>query len=101
MRSDTRVSQGPSSWKVPPRTPRPPSLLSGPLGSAIGLFWSVVHPLVMLILYTYIFSAILKVRVGAAEGTGGASSTPISLARTVTTRRSMRLRNWRTLPGQG
>ena len=38
-------------------------------GSAIGLFWSVVHPLVMLILYTYIFSAILKVRVGAAEGT--------------------------------
>jgi len=39
-------------------------------GSAIGLFWSVVHPLVMLVLYTYIFSAILSVRVGAAEGTG-------------------------------
>lgn len=39
-------------------------------GSAIGLFWAVVHPLVMLVLYTYIFSAILKVRVGAAEGTG-------------------------------
>jgi len=39
-------------------------------GSAIGLFWSVVHPLVMLVLYTYIFSSILKVRVGAAEGTG-------------------------------
>ena len=39
-------------------------------GSAIGLFWSVVHPLVMLVLYTYIFSAILRVRVGAAEGTG-------------------------------
>ncbi len=38
-------------------------------GSAIGLLWSVVHPLVMLILYTYIFSAILKVRVGAPEGT--------------------------------
>jgi lipopolysaccharide transport system permease protein len=39
-------------------------------GSAIGLFWTVVHPLVMLVLYTYIFSAILRVRVGAAEGTG-------------------------------
>ena len=39
-------------------------------GSAIGLFWSVVHPLVMLVLYTYIFSAILRVRVGATEGTG-------------------------------
>ncbi|MGH7369426.1 MAG: ABC transporter permease, partial [Candidatus Methylomirabilaceae bacterium] len=39
-------------------------------GSAIGLMWSVVHPLVMLGLYTYIFSSILRVRVGAAEGTG-------------------------------
>jgi lipopolysaccharide transport system permease protein len=39
-------------------------------GSVIGLFWSVIHPLVMLVLYTYIFSAILKVRVGATEGTG-------------------------------
>ncbi len=39
-------------------------------GSAIGLFWSVVHPLVMLVLYTYIFSSILRVQVGAAEGTG-------------------------------
>jgi lipopolysaccharide transport system permease protein len=39
-------------------------------GSAIGLFWSILHPLVMLVLYTYIFSAILRVRVGAAEGTG-------------------------------
>jgi len=39
-------------------------------GSAIGLFWSVVHPLTMLVLYTYVFSAILRVRVGAAEGTG-------------------------------
>ena len=38
-------------------------------GSVIGLFWSVVHPLVMLVLYTYVFSEILKVRVGAAEGT--------------------------------
>ncbi len=39
-------------------------------GSAIGLFWSVIHPLIMLVLYTFVFSTILKVRVGAAEGTG-------------------------------
>jgi lipopolysaccharide transport system permease protein len=39
-------------------------------GSALGLLWSVAHPLVMLALYTYIFSEILRVRVGDAEGTG-------------------------------
>lgn len=39
-------------------------------GSAIGLFWSVIHPLVMLVLYSFVFSKILKVRVGAEEGTG-------------------------------
>jgi len=39
-------------------------------GSAIGLFWSVIHPLTMLLLYTFVFSSILKVRVGAEEGTG-------------------------------
>ena len=39
-------------------------------GSAIGLFWSVIHPLIMLVLYTFVFSTILKVRVGAEEGTG-------------------------------
>lgn len=38
-------------------------------GSTIGLFWSVIHPLIMLLLYTFVFSAILKVRVGVAEGT--------------------------------
>jgi ABC-type polysaccharide/polyol phosphate export permease len=38
-------------------------------GSAMGIFWSVVQPLVMLVLYTYVFSAILKVRVGPGEGT--------------------------------
>lgn len=39
-------------------------------GSAIGLFWSVIHPLIMLALYSFVFSTILKVRVGAEEGTG-------------------------------
>lgn len=38
-------------------------------GSTIGLFWSVIHPLIMLVLYTFVFSAILRVRVGAEEGT--------------------------------
>ncbi|HLC03845.1 MAG TPA: ABC transporter permease [Anaerolineales bacterium] len=38
-------------------------------GSAVGLFWSVIHPLVMLVLYTFVFSTILKVRVGVGEGT--------------------------------
>ncbi len=38
-------------------------------GSAIGLFWSVIHPLIMLLLYTFVFSTILKIRVGATEGT--------------------------------
>ena len=38
-------------------------------GSAVGLCWSVIHPLIMLALYTFVFSTILKVRVGASEGT--------------------------------
>lgn len=38
-------------------------------GSAIGLFWSVIHPLIMLLLYTFVFSTILKIRLGVAEGT--------------------------------
>ena len=44
-------------------------LLARYKGSAIGLFWAVIHPLVMLGLYTFVFSSILKVRVGAEEGT--------------------------------
>jgi len=39
-------------------------------GSAVGLLWPVIHPLIMLLLYTFVFSTILKVRVGAGEGTG-------------------------------
>jgi lipopolysaccharide transport system permease protein len=39
-------------------------------GSAIGLMWSVIHPLLMLLLYTFVFGKILKIRVGATgEGT--------------------------------
>lgn len=44
-------------------------LLARYKGSVIGLFWSIIHPVVMLVLYTFVFSTILKVRVGAGEGT--------------------------------
>lgn len=44
-------------------------LLARYKGSAVGLFWSVIHPLIMLGLYTFVFSTILKVRVGMSEGT--------------------------------
>lgn len=44
-------------------------LLARYKGSAVGLFWSVIHPLIMLVLYTFVFSTILKVRVGVGEGT--------------------------------
>lgn len=45
-------------------------LLARYKGSTMGVCWSVVQPIVMLILYTYVFSTILKVRVGPADGTG-------------------------------
>ena len=38
-------------------------------GSAMGLFWSVVHPLIMLFLFTFVFSVIMKIKVGENEGT--------------------------------
>lgn len=44
-------------------------LLARYKGSTVGLFWSVIHPLIMLVLYTFVFSTILKVRVGISEGT--------------------------------
>lgn len=44
-------------------------LLARYKGSTVGLFWSVIHPLIMLGLYTFVFSTIMKVRVGASEGT--------------------------------
>jgi lipopolysaccharide transport system permease protein len=37
-------------------------------GSSIGIYWSVINPLVMLAVYTYVFSAVLKVRLGNEPG---------------------------------
>lgn len=34
------------------------------VGSAMGLFWSVLNPLIMLVVFTYVFSAILKIKFG-------------------------------------
>ena len=39
------------------------------VGSAMGLFWSVIHPLVLLASYTFVFSVILKQRLGSQAGT--------------------------------
>ncbi len=38
------------------------------VGSSMGVFWSVINPLIMLAVYTYIFSAILKVKLGGEPG---------------------------------
>ena len=37
-------------------------------GSSIGIFWSIINPLIMLAVYTYVFSVILKVRLGEEPG---------------------------------
>lgn len=37
-------------------------------GSSIGIYWSVINPLIMLAVYTYVFSVILKVRLGDEPG---------------------------------
>ncbi|MEC7640655.1 MAG: ABC transporter permease [Nitrospinota bacterium] len=37
-------------------------------GSTMGLFWSVVHPIMTLIIYTFLFSVILKVKLGDQSG---------------------------------
>jgi lipopolysaccharide transport system permease protein len=37
-------------------------------GSSVGIYWSVINPLIMLAVYTYVFSAILKVRLGGEPG---------------------------------
>lgn len=34
------------------------------LGSALGFFWAILHPILSLIIYTIIFSVVLKVRIG-------------------------------------
>lgn len=37
-------------------------------GSAIGFYWTLINPLVMFAVYTYVFSGILKVRFGDESG---------------------------------
>ncbi len=38
------------------------------VGSAMGFFWSVIHPLVLLVSYTYVFSVVLKQQLGPEAG---------------------------------
>ena len=40
------------------------------VGSSIGLFWSVINPLLLILLYTFVFSVILDVRIGVNGGAG-------------------------------
>ncbi len=40
------------------------------VGSAMGFFWSVIHPLVLLIAYTFVFSVVLKQQLGPRAGVG-------------------------------
>ena len=37
------------------------------VGSAMGLFWSVIHPLVLLASYTFVFSVVLKQPLGTVK----------------------------------
>src|SRR3972149_3294364 len=39
------------------------------VGSAMGFFWSVIHPLVLLASYTFVFSIVMKQRLGPETGT--------------------------------
>jgi ABC-type polysaccharide/polyol phosphate export permease len=39
------------------------------VGSVMGFFWSVIHPVVLLVSYTLVFSVILKQRLGGQAGT--------------------------------
>jgi ABC-type polysaccharide/polyol phosphate export permease len=38
------------------------------MGSLMGLFWSVIHPLTQILIYFFVFSVLLKVRVGPEYG---------------------------------
>ncbi len=38
------------------------------IGSFLGVFWSVIHPLTQLIIYYFIFSVVLKIRLGPEYG---------------------------------
>ena len=40
------------------------------VSSALGLWWAVIQPLALLTLYTFVFSVIMKVRLGEGQGTG-------------------------------
>jgi lipopolysaccharide transport system permease protein len=44
-------------------------------GSALGIAWSFFHPLLMLTVYTFVFSGVFKARWTAADGTTGSGST--------------------------
>ena len=39
------------------------------VGSVIGLFWSILNPLLQLFLYTLIFSVVLEIKFGAEAST--------------------------------
>ncbi|MDP8256991.1 MAG: ABC transporter permease [Candidatus Alcyoniella australis] len=39
-------------------------------GSAVGFIWSVVNPLLLIVIYTLIFSYVLEVKLGVGAGTG-------------------------------
>jgi len=41
------------------------------VGSTMGLFWSVINPLLLLMLFTYVFAVILQIRVGQQGGITG------------------------------
>ena len=34
------------------------------LGSVLGLLWAIIHPLVLILLYVFVFSVVLKVKIG-------------------------------------
>ena len=38
------------------------------VGSVIGFYWSVLNPLILLGIYTFVFSVIFRVRFGEGEG---------------------------------
>ena len=38
------------------------------IGSLLGIFWSVIHPLTQLIIYYFIFAVVFKIRLGLEYG---------------------------------
>ena len=40
------------------------------INSALGLWWAVIQPLALLALFTFVFSGIMKMRLGERDGTG-------------------------------